>query len=123
MVYDCKLCSKGPAVSKILNCYGVELGICAYCFAVVTKGTIVEEPQRTNEPLLVIEIEGMESVPTVRYKGEKVEGKIDVSYSWETSDAFNRGSHKVHIKHFDKDQNSVKTLGIERLSIPAHPNL
>ncbi|WFB57481.1 hypothetical protein [Paenibacillus sp. BR1-192] len=122
MKYDCNLCGKGKAVSKVRNCYGTELGICGYCYGVVAKGIIVEEPQ-VNEPLLIIEVEDMESVPTVRYKGEKVEGKIDVSYSWETSDAFNRGSHKVHIKHFDKDQNSVKTLGIERLSIPAHPNL
>jgi len=45
--------------------------------------SIVTEEAESKEPLLEIQVESMESVPTVKYQGKELSGKIELLYEWE----------------------------------------
>lgn len=68
-----------------------------------------------EHPLLVIEVDDIKSVPKVWYQGIKVEGKKVISYEWETRELDNNGVHDIFIKHVNKEDLTVRTIGVENL--------
>ncbi|PEA86649.1 hypothetical protein [Bacillus thuringiensis] len=70
-----------------------------------------------DEPLLVIEVKDMNSVPSVIYKGIDIKGKVSVDYEWTTNDLEQVGAHNLKIKHIDDQGKNIigKTIQEERL--------
>lgn len=64
--------------------------------------------------LLTIEVKDMHSVPVVKYKGEEVQGNVEVSYEWKTRGCDNFGTHNAKVKYYDKEKKEVVTLEHER---------
>ena len=50
--------------------------------------TVGSERQKDKKKLLVIELDDIDSVPTVYYKGEKVDPKDRVEFDWKEADGF-----------------------------------
>lgn len=67
-----------------------------------------------QEPLLIIEVKDMESVPVVRYKGAVLTGMVKVGYEWETKGCDDLGKHSLSLEYFDQDQQSVKSIKFRR---------
>jgi hypothetical protein len=59
-----------------------------------------------DKPLLTIELDGIESVPRVYYKGEEVTKKVKVQFHWETGgDRYPKiMSPVIHIEHLKDKQ-------------------
>lgn len=70
--------------------------------------------QPHNEPLLVIEVKDMNSVPAVRYKGKDITGRVQVGYEWETKGCDDLGKHSLQLEYFDQEQQSVKGVRFRR---------
>ncbi|WP_379397850.1 hypothetical protein [Paenibacillus lentus] len=68
-----------------------------------------------QEPLLIIEVKDMESVPVVRYKGEDITGKVRVGYQWRTKGDSDLGNHNILLEYVDKEQQSVQEINLRRL--------
>ncbi|MNW43607.1 hypothetical protein D3C74_208120 [compost metagenome] len=68
-----------------------------------------------QEPLLIIEVKDMESVPVVRYKGEDITGKVEVGYQWRTTGNNDLGKHNISLEYVDKKQQSVQAINLRRL--------
>lgn len=66
------------------------------------------------EPLLTIELQNESSVPKVIYKGVEIKFKANVSFDWETSDAYSRGGLSYAIEHFERQEGQVTSNRIER---------
>ncbi|MGG3404438.1 hypothetical protein BKK39_23215 [Bacillus cereus] len=60
-----------------------------------------------NKPLLVIEVQDMNSVPTVIYNGETIEGKVSIAYKWETSGFEKKGKQNIKINHVYHDNHQL----------------
>ncbi|WP_212942476.1 hypothetical protein [Paenibacillus antibioticophila] len=90
----------------------------ATSYDIVTSDTLDfqggDDGQPSNAPLLVIEVQDMESVPVVRYKGETLTGKVQVGYEWETKGCDDLGKHSLSLEYFDQDQQSVKCIKFRR---------
>lgn len=188
MKHDCHLCSKGPAKKIVKNCYGVEFGVCNYCFSTLSNSvaenksksnvgavevavkvdtteldgaikksnqllqlteridTLAHRSAKTLEkmllegrgsgepkgimnthctaekvseessvPLLVIEVKDMDSIPTVYYQGEKIEGRVEVGYRWATKGMDGVGEHKAVIEHgMSGDEMTVRRIELRR---------
>ena len=53
-----------------------------------------------NKPLLTIELDEIDSVPKVIYKGEEIKGKVRVAFEWETdSEVMELGSPYIDIEY------------------------
>lgn len=59
-----------------------------------------------KNPLLQIELEDIDSVPIVFYKGEALDKKIRVSFDYGTDDDERLCPTYIHIEHFDSNSNS-----------------
>lgn len=59
-----------------------------------------------STPLLTIELDDINSVPKVIYKGEEVKKKVRVSFDWETNSAYYNPTH-IHIEHAEVEDDSV----------------
>ncbi|MGM7635645.1 hypothetical protein [Bacillus sp. Hm123] len=69
------------------------------------NGVVVldEQPQK---PLLVIEVQDLDSAPVVKYKGEIVDKKAAVSYGWKTIGAEDEpdGKHDFCIEYYECEE-------------------
>ena len=68
------------------------------------------------QPLLVIEVTDLHSVPIIRYKGEEIEGMVSVSYDWTTRTEV-EGKHELTVNYCGKDSSGypiVETITEER---------
>lgn len=72
----------------------------------------VEKAKEVKEnnpvPLLTIELEDMNSVPVVKYKGEEFGPKIHVKFDWETKTEKDFGGVEFDIKHHVKAKEKGK---------------
>lgn len=72
-----------------------------------------------SSPLLVIEVQDLNSVPVVKYKGEDITGKVHIEYLWHTKTEVD-GQHEFRLDHAirldDFDTPIVRTISevIER---------
>lgn len=71
-----------------------------------------------EKPLLVIEVQDLNSVPIVKYKGEEITGKVHVEYMWHTKTEID-GQHEYKldyaIKQSDEEAPVVRTIcGVRR---------
>ncbi|MEC5235511.1 hypothetical protein P9C88_20955 [Bacillus licheniformis] len=55
--------------------------------------------EKNKAPLLQIELEDIDSVPRVFYKGEKITNHIAIDFEWRTGGADKVGSTYIRIKH------------------------
>ncbi|EOW9529885.1 hypothetical protein ACO11K_003649 [Bacillus cytotoxicus] len=87
----------------INNYYKKGMDICSCDVERVLSLNIKDtQPVRVqNNPLLVIEVKDMNSVPTVTYKGEDIKGKVLINYEWITKEFEKQGKHNMTIKHID----------------------
>lgn len=81
----------------------------------MTKGGI--DVSEKAQPLLVIEVQDLNSVPVIRYKGEVVTGKKAVEYFWRTKTAEDNGEHKFELKYVDKSEPCPKDVKISEEAI------
>lgn len=99
--------------------YNEGIDICSCNFEqVLALNTKDTQPVRTpNEPLLVIEVLDMNSVPSVTYKGEDIKGRVSIDYEWKTNGFEQLGSHNLKIKHIDCHEQYIvqKTIQEERV--------
>ncbi|ARW43707.1 hypothetical protein MHH84_18550 [Bacillus sp. FSL K6-1109] len=65
----------------------------------VFGGYSTEAPSKKATPLLQIELEDIDSVPRVFYKGEKITNRIAIDFEWRTGGADKVGSTYIRIKH------------------------
>jgi hypothetical protein len=76
-----------------------------------TKGAIQERlnelRQKDKPKLLVIELDDIDSVPTVYYKGEKVSPKTKVGFKWQSKTSHSPDSIDIEIEHVDTDSTGV----------------
>lgn len=71
-------------------------------------GTSTEELLNDKKPLLVIEVDDLNSVPRVYYKGEEIKNKHSIDYEWLTKDSeINSGLNKVTLDYYDNEQNRI----------------
>ncbi|WP_172692043.1 hypothetical protein [Bacillus glycinifermentans] len=54
---------------------------------------------KEKPPLLQIELEDIDSVPRVFYKGERITKRIAIDFEWRTGGADKVGSTYIRIKH------------------------
>lgn len=69
------------------------------------------------QPLLVIEVQDLNSAPVVRYKGEEIRHRKSVEYSWKTKTAEDNGEHKFELKYVDKSEPCPKDVKISEEAI------
>ncbi|PWU68307.1 hypothetical protein [Gracilibacillus dipsosauri] len=64
-----------------------------------------------NKSLLTIELDDIDSVPKVFYKGEKIEKKVHVSFDYKTKtgNPF-EGGNEIHIEHFTGKRPDTRTI-------------
>lgn len=62
-----------------------------------------------KEPLLIIEVADMDSVPVIRYKGQEISNKVSVSYDWKTRTSV-VGEHDLTINFFDENDPDIQTI-------------
>lgn len=82
------------------------------------------------EPLLVIEVQDLNCVPVVKYKGKEITGKVHVEYLWHTKTEAD-GQHEYEleygIKPSDEEVPIVKTLcgvrGVTKYETKTHDSL
>ncbi|PGT77312.1 hypothetical protein COD86_26790 [Bacillus cereus] len=95
-----------------------EMGICSCDVERLLSLNIKDtQPVRVqNDPLLVIEVQDMNSVPSVTYKGKDIKGKVLINYEWTTDEFEKKGKHNMTIKHIDGHEKYVvgKTIQEER---------
>ncbi|SHM83807.1 hypothetical protein SAMN04487918_11923 [Bacillus sp. bc15] len=92
------------------NYYNKDIGICSCDVErVLTSNT-------KQTPLLVIEVQDMNSVPSITYKGIDIKGKVLINYEWTTDEFEKKGKHNMTIKHIDGHEKYVvgKTIQEER---------
>ncbi|EFV70114.1 hypothetical protein HMPREF1012_03860 [Bacillus sp. BT1B_CT2] len=67
----------------------------------IPKGDLnnLEAEPLNKSPLLQIELEDIDSVPRVFYKGEKITNRIAIDFEWRTGGADKVGSTYIRIKH------------------------
>ncbi|WP_313894692.1 hypothetical protein [Psychrobacillus sp.] len=63
---------------------------------------------RESNPLLSIEIESLDNVPKVIYKGEEITGKTNIDFTWETK-TLDPGKVEFMVKYYDKDETGSLT--------------
>ncbi|MCA1029387.1 hypothetical protein LCM23_25580 [Cytobacillus kochii] len=56
-----------------------------------------------EQPLLQIELQDINSVPRVIYKGEEIKNKMEVAFEWDTGTIEAYTPAYVRIKHWDKE--------------------
>ncbi|PGZ44109.1 hypothetical protein COE56_30505 [Bacillus anthracis] len=66
-----------------------------------------------NDPLLIIEVQDMKSVPSITYRGEDIKGKVSINYEWETKRFGQEALHNLKIKHFDNDRENITEKTIQ----------
>uniref|UniRef100_UPI00203CF560 hypothetical protein n=1 Tax=Bacillus cytotoxicus TaxID=580165 RepID=UPI00203CF560 len=69
------------------------------------------EPKQ--EPLLQIVLSDIDAAPDVYYKGDKVTGKIRVSFDWATDTDKVLYMTYIHIEHADPDDKRLNTKVIQ----------
>lgn len=84
----------------------------------VTKKIMDKLDKQEKPPLLQIELADINSVPTVFYKGEEINGKIKVSFDWETNDEVGHNPTHIHIEHVDSDSKGIDTKTIQHNKLP-----
>ncbi|MEJ9332705.1 hypothetical protein [Bacillus licheniformis] len=65
----------------------------------VFGGYSTEAPSKKATPLLQIELEDIDSIPHVFYKGERITKRIAIDFEWRTGGADKVGSTYIRIKH------------------------
>ncbi|MER1250399.1 hypothetical protein NQS42_21460 [Bacillus sp. C10(2022)] len=67
----------------------------------IPKGDLnnLEAEPLNKQPLLQIELDDIDSVPRVFYKGEKITNRIAIDFEWRTGGADKVGSTYIRIKH------------------------
>lgn len=63
-----------------------------------------------KQPLLVITLSDIDSVPVVKYKGKRIDRKLRVAFDWETQsiDKISSGTY-IHIEHVHADNKRCNT--------------
>jgi len=90
--FKCKHCDK-----LTINSTSKKIDTCVFCLGKVN-------------PLINIELDDINSVPKVFYKGKEIDGKMRVSFDWET-DSDELTNTYIHIEHFE-DKDRANTLSI-----------
>lgn len=62
-----------------------------------------------KENLFVIEMESIDSVPKVFYKGEEITGKTAITLGWGTKNAFHSGDAHISIDYIEQDECGMST--------------
>ncbi|MCY8243538.1 hypothetical protein MOC08_20490 [Bacillus haynesii] len=71
-----------------------------------------------STPLVQIELEKLDSIPRVFYKGEKITNRIAIDFEWRTGDDKQTGSAYIRIKH-GNDINGRAAIETKELAIGA----
>ncbi|QHZ46989.1 hypothetical protein [Bacillus sp. NSP9.1] len=79
----------------------------------LTKGLKLS---KEKPPLLRIELDDINSIPHVLYKGEKITDRIEIDFEWRTADAEHIGSAYFRIKH-SIDRNGRPAVETKELEI------
>lgn len=58
-----------------------------------------------NVPLLKIELDDINSIPKIYYKGQQYTGLVRVSFDWETRGIDPKQGTYIHIEHIDSNAN------------------
>jgi len=77
--------------------------------------TVCCQSCKTNEPLLVIELQNESSVPKVFYQGQEITDKVRVSFDWETK-TDELGGTRYNIEHYESGHKipTMKGYGLSR---------
>lgn len=67
-----------------------------------------ELEDETDKPLLTIELESLDSVPKVLYKGKEIKDKTAVDFYW-TTKTDKPGEVRYIVKHYERDKHGVPT--------------
>ncbi|MFA2644931.1 hypothetical protein ABR776_26435 [Bacillus cereus] len=62
-----------------------------------------------SEPLLSIVLADINGVPEVHYKGEKIDGKVRVSFDYKTDDVEEKYPNYIHIEHVESHEKGINT--------------
>jgi len=65
-----------------------------------------------TKPLLAIELETIDSVPKVYYKGEEITGKVHIGFAWATQTYQAIPSPMIDIKYVDTSSNRPNIISI-----------
>lgn len=68
---------------------------------------------KKESPLLKIELDDINSVPTVYYKGKVIKWKVRVSFDWETQREGGPIPTYIHLEHADMISNGINTMTIQ----------
>ncbi|QGH35146.1 hypothetical protein GI584_14315 [Gracilibacillus salitolerans] len=127
VVYECLHCGKEERVFVKKKEY-VEVTVCPGCNgAFVDKWCTLKyrkgvpsnnsygNPKHVNDSgskLLVIELDDIDSVPRVFYKGEEIKSKIHVGFDYRTRGGKPlEGGNAIHIEHANKGSvNDIRTV-------------
>lgn len=74
-------------------------------------------PKKSNNKLLVIELDSETSVPKVFYEGKEIAGKIRIHFNWETKTDEDPGCLNFNVDYYEKDSNDhsiQKGIGLNR---------
>lgn len=76
------------------------------------------DEKEKKEPLLTIELENMNSVPIIKYKGEEIKRKTHVNFDWKQEDEDSLGGAEFEIEHHSRDGEGIGHLNtIKKVSI------
>lgn len=84
----------------------------------VFGGYSTEAPSKKATPLLQIELEDIDSIPHVFYKGERITKRIAIDFEWRTGGADKVGSTYIRIKH-GNDPDKALAVETKELAIGA----
>lgn len=62
-----------------------------------------------KDKLLVIELESLDDVPKIFYRGNRIENMVLVNFKWET-DTEKHGEKKIELSYFDEKERVVKGI-------------
>lgn len=66
-----------------------------------------------KQPLLVITLFDIDSVPVVHYKGKQIDRKLRVAFDWETQSIDKINQTYIHIEHVPSDKKRFNTEVIQ----------
>ncbi|WP_369355787.1 hypothetical protein [Lysinibacillus capsici] len=100
-----------------------EINVCPKCsgaFVDLWHISKYKNKKRNDNELLVIKVKDMNSVPTVIYNGETIEGKVSIAYEWETNGFEKEGKQNMDLNHVYHIENHLveRTIKEERVIPP-----
>ncbi|PHE68802.1 hypothetical protein COF47_27190 [Bacillus wiedmannii] len=111
----CLVCGYLDKVYRSVKEEYQEVTVCPKCNGAFVDVYKVEKYKQCDgikaneEPLLIITLTDIDSVPIVQYKGKQIDRKVRVAFDWETQSIDKINRTYIHIEHVPSDNKRCNT--------------